>query len=417
VGGGLFYSGLPGVGFKSGVVRLDANGVRDASFDVGYGSHTASATGTTTSVFRLAVQPDGRILVAGSFTGFGGLGTKDVKPRQFLARLSATGAVDTTFAPVFSFPSTLPVEQRVVTALRVLPGNRVLVGGNFTGVDATPCSRCALLNPDGAPDSGFAEAGGLAGRVVDLALLPDGKALLAGDPAFFQGSSRQRPIWRFVPGLAGAPGVVEFSSDAYVVREGNTVTLTVRRTKGALGAVTVAYAAARANAADTATSGADYTLAAGTLTWVDGDASDRVIVIPIPRDEIADDGETFTVRLGEPVQGGAALGEIREATITIEAYDPRAQSIDFPPLRDVAGYAPISLVASASSGRPVEFSVVSGQGQLVWRDFDARRARIGHRARDAAGRRGFRSGGAGRASFHRSELGDGDPGCSHANLC
>ncbi len=361
VGGGLSYSGMPGVGFKSGVARLNANGSRDASFDVGHGSHTASATNTLTSVFRLALQPDGRILVAGSFTGFGGLGGK---PRQFLARLSATGAVDPTFAPAFSFPATMPVEQRLVTALRVLPGNRVLVGGNFTGVDATSCSRCALLNPDGAPDASFAEAGGLAGRVMDLAILPDGKALLAGDPAFFQGSARQRPIWRFVPGLAGAPGAIGFSSDAYAGREGNTVTLTVRRTNGSLGAVTVAYAAARANAADTATSGDDYTLAAGTLTWEDGDASERVIGIQLPRDEVADDGETFTVRLGEPVLGGAALGEIREATITIEAYDPRAQTIDFPPLRDVAGYAPISLVANASSGRLVEFTLVSGPASL-----------------------------------------------------
>jgi hypothetical protein len=57
-----------------------------------------------------------------------------------------------------------------------------------------------------------------------------------------------------------------------------------------------------------ATAGDDYIHAAGTLTWADGDASEREIVVPIRAgDGAPEDYEGFRVALSEP-QGGAGLG-------------------------------------------------------------------------------------------------------------
>jgi len=360
VGGAISYSGLSGEGFKSGVARLNANGSRDTGFDVGFGAHTAEKTNKLTTVFRVGVQPDGRIIAVGDFTGFGGF---KGSPRRHIARLSPSGAVDTAFAPRPSLTSQ-PASTSVV-ALRILPGNRLLVGGAFTKVGSVECQHLALINEDGSVDTSFAQAGGHSGNVTDFALLPDGKVLFAGDPTTFQSSAAHRALWRLIPGLSGAPGKISFSSDAYSGREGGSVVLTVQRIDGSLGPARVAYAVARGLSSDTATAGADYTLAAGTLSWNDGDDTARTITIPLHQDQHDDDGEVFTVRLGEPVLGGASLGTRRETLVTIEPLDPRAQTITFPPLDDVAiGEGDVSLLATSSSGRSVGFELVSGAAIL-----------------------------------------------------
>jgi hypothetical protein len=93
--------------------------------------------------------------------------------------------------------------------------------------------------------------------------------------------------------------------------------LSVRRTGGSQGAVAVAYAtrdfplppAAGSQYApgERATSGADYTVTTGRLTWADGDIAEREIVVPIASDANAEKPEFFEVVLEAP-EGGAGLG-------------------------------------------------------------------------------------------------------------
>jgi len=108
-----------------------------------------------------------------------------------------------------------------------------------------------------------------------------------------------------------APGKVAFTTATTTVDEtAASVTLTVTRTAGVGGPVTVEYATADGSAHD----GVDYQARSGTLTYGIGDTS-RTVTVPI----IFTSGgatSTFTVGLSNPT-GGLALGAIPVATVVI----------------------------------------------------------------------------------------------------
>lgn len=80
------------------------------------------------------------------------------------------------------------------------------------------------------------------------------------------------------------------------------LSVTVTRTDGSDGRVTVDYATSGVSA----TSGQDFTSTSGTLVFEDGQTS-RVIQIPIINDTDSEEDETFVVNLSNPT-GGASLG-------------------------------------------------------------------------------------------------------------
>ncbi len=112
-------------------------------------------------------------------------------------------------------------------------------------------------------------------------------------------------------------GVIGLSVATVAVDENaGTVTLTVSRTGGSDGAVSVDYATAD----DAATAGADYTAVSGTLDWTDGNADDQTIEITITDDSDYEGDETFTVNLSN-ISGGAVYGT-QETVVTIVEDDP-----------------------------------------------------------------------------------------------
>jgi parallel beta-helix repeat protein len=107
-------------------------------------------------------------------------------------------------------------------------------------------------------------------------------------------------------------GTLQFSTADYNVNEGDgSVTITVTRTGGSDGAVSVEYATTD----DTATAPDDYTQTTGTLNWNDGDDADKTFTIDIIDDSTQENDETFIVSLGNPT-GGAVLASPDTATIT-----------------------------------------------------------------------------------------------------
>lgn len=72
------------------LVRLNLVGARDFSFPA---PNFGNSNGPNGPVATIAVQPDGRVLIAGSFTSYNGI------PRSGIARIEPDGSLDTTFTP------------------------------------------------------------------------------------------------------------------------------------------------------------------------------------------------------------------------------------------------------------------------------------------------------------------------------
>ncbi|MEO6740615.1 MAG: Calx-beta domain-containing protein [Chthoniobacteraceae bacterium] len=127
-------------------------------------------------------------------------------------------------------------------------------------------------------------------------------------------------------------GSLQFSAPTLSVNEGaGSATLSVTRTGGSTGAVSVNYATANG----TAVSGADFTAANGTLNWATGDATAKTITVPIIDDALVEGNETFTVTLGT-VTGGASLGT---ATVTVTIID-----------NDIAAPPPNEMILALTAG-------------------------------------------------------------------
>lgn len=135
-----------------------------SSCDFAYSQFPDSFSPAASSTVRaIVVQPDGKILAGGGFATIGGFG------QQCIARLEASGVVDTEFSP--SANATV-----VCTALQ--SDGKILLGGYFTSIAGQPRSRLARLNRDGSLDATFNP--GVDGDVNCLAIQPDGNILVGG---------------------------------------------------------------------------------------------------------------------------------------------------------------------------------------------------------------------------------------------
>ncbi len=147
-------------------------------------STPASTRTRTASVYSVAVQADGKILLAGQFTSVGGTA------RNYIARLNADGSLD---------PGFNPNANDIVYSLAVQADGKILLGGMFTTVGGTARNYIARLNADGSLDSGFNP--NASGTVYSVAVQADGKILLGGYFNTVGGTTRNR-IARLLNGPA-----------------------------------------------------------------------------------------------------------------------------------------------------------------------------------------------------------------------
>ncbi|MDQ2792807.1 MAG: delta-60 repeat domain-containing protein, partial [Bacteroidota bacterium] len=159
------YNGVP----VKNPVRLNADGSLDASFGPG----GAGGTGWTGPIRSVAVQPDGKILVAGSlYAQFNG------QPTHGLIRLLPSGALDTSFNIGTGFDGTFG--DRTIFELAVQPDGKIVAAGSFTTVSGYSQAGIARLNANGSLDTTFASPLDPQAVVLALALQPDGKLLVGG---------------------------------------------------------------------------------------------------------------------------------------------------------------------------------------------------------------------------------------------
>ena len=128
------------------ILRLNADGSIDPSF-----SPTARTTDGA-DVLAIAIQPNGKILVGGRFTAFNG------SPRRGIVRLLSDGTVDPNFAAITLTDPPMPFgggPSGLWTEPKVLANGKILIGGDFIGINGTPCPGIARLNANGTLDTTF----------------------------------------------------------------------------------------------------------------------------------------------------------------------------------------------------------------------------------------------------------------------
>ena len=107
--------------------------------------------------------------------------------------------------------------------------------------------------------------------------------------------------------LAGTIGLI--NTGQRIAEAKATVVYTVRRTGGSDGSVSVDYATVPGQAL----TGSDFQDASGTLSWDDGDSSDRIITINLIDDAVFEPEEDFSLTLFAPT-GGAELAASQAVT-------------------------------------------------------------------------------------------------------
>ncbi|MBA4054285.1 MAG: hypothetical protein C0490_06205, partial [Marivirga sp.] len=173
VAGNFSYSGNTII---SNIIRLNADGTRDVTFDTGIGMSDNS--GYSVSANEILVQPDGKILVGGFFSNFNGVAKKS------LVRLNPDGSLDNTFNDFTSTTPSTGSGNGIVNGMALQSDGKIIVRGLFETVNGTAHKGIARLNADGSVDNTFnttivASVGGSAFK-EPVVVRSDGKILVSG---------------------------------------------------------------------------------------------------------------------------------------------------------------------------------------------------------------------------------------------
>lgn len=147
---------------RGGFGRLHPDGTVNSAFGSGVGVQNSQQQQVRTVSF----QPDGKLLVGGSFTSING------ESVLRLGRVHEDGSIDAEFSSPLAGSS-------VVNDLQLLPNGEILIGGDF--VVTSLRRRVALLNADGTPNPSFHLPTIFNAQVWTLAIQSDGKIIVGGD--------------------------------------------------------------------------------------------------------------------------------------------------------------------------------------------------------------------------------------------
>jgi uncharacterized delta-60 repeat protein len=218
---------------STGIVRINPDGSRDATFNVGGGLDSWGR--------HITVMPNNQILVSGWLTSYNG--------RSFnrIARINPDGSPDTTFIPFFGDRTAIYCTALVGDGRMIATGHslnyerlfnremarlnangtidesfvgftndktesaviqsdgKVIVSGSFSRANNALRSKLARFHPDGTLDD-FSTS--IDNFVWSLALQPDGKLLIGGGFTMVEGAPRSG-VARLLTGAPGGQPVVD----------------------------------------------------------------------------------------------------------------------------------------------------------------------------------------------------------------
>lgn len=392
---------------RNGLARVNRDGTIDASFNIGTGAGGAQIT-----VYAIAVQLDGKILVGGSFSSF------NEAPANRLVRLNRDGSLDTSFNMSVGAGGA----QDVVRSIALQADGKILVGGRFAAFNGSPAGNIVRLNTDGTVDTTFVAGAGADGAVNVIDLQLDGKILVGGDFLKFNNITRRGvtrlladgrndPSINFGSGangsvaslivqadrkivlvggfteFAGEPhlrivrihggsirgsGSIEFVRSQFVASEAATnAIVTIRRVGGTEGAVTVQFGTRpdpTVPAANAARPSIEYTPVSLPLTFPEGETTISV-QIPVLDDTEVEPDRIAEVFLANPTGGAAGapptLGLQPTARLVITSDD---SSVNFSAASYsvgesiVSGTAAITITRTGAISLPVSLTFYTTDG-------------------------------------------------------
>ena len=159
VGGGFrFVNGVQ----RSSLVRLNADGTLDATFNVG-------GSGPNGDVLEIVLIAGGKILIGGAFTTYNGTAISE------LARLNSDGTLDTTFNV-----GGAGVTGGRLTSLSVQTDGKIVASGQgITAYNGNASIGIFRANADGSFDSSFVSGFTTSPSLEQAILQSDGKIILA----------------------------------------------------------------------------------------------------------------------------------------------------------------------------------------------------------------------------------------------
>jgi uncharacterized delta-60 repeat protein len=156
------------------MVRYDANGNLDTTFS-GDGIQTTSGTGSESAGHSVAIQPDGKIILAGETN-------QDINPAIAIARYNSNGTLDTSFGTLGKVSTIIDGGPKVNEVAIQSDGKIVVVGSTNNRF------MIARYNSNGTPDTTFGTNGVTRTIVIisedsfahSVAFQSDGKIIVGG---------------------------------------------------------------------------------------------------------------------------------------------------------------------------------------------------------------------------------------------
>ncbi len=156
------------------IIRLNTNGSKDTSFDIGsgFGGNWLMIA----DIITISIQTNGKIIVGWKFDSYNKI------PSKWISRLNNTGEKDTSFDNKHGFNGS------VLTSATQDDG-KILVGWTFTYFEGVPTNRIVRLNTDGSIDTSFAIGSGFNDKIYKIKIQDDGKVLVWGFFTNYNGTS------------------------------------------------------------------------------------------------------------------------------------------------------------------------------------------------------------------------------------
>ena len=145
------------------------SGLIDTAFDIG--------TGPDNYINSIAIQPDGKIVIAGDFLTYNGTAIRKT------ARINTDGSIDLSFNPGSSVSG-------FIDKIAVQNDGKIVIAGNFSKYNGTTRNNLLRINSDGSLDTSFDPGTGADSRVKTITLQTDGKLLIGGYFENYNGINR-----------------------------------------------------------------------------------------------------------------------------------------------------------------------------------------------------------------------------------